>query len=386
VTPNAVARTTFRAQTLAVAAAFLLNGLSFGIWAARIVAIKTQTGLDDASFGFALLGASVGAVATMAVGGWLGTRLGTHVMTPLALAGMAAMLPFMGGAWNYPSLTLSLLIFGMCQGTMDVSMNANAVAVEHASGTRIMSKMHGSWSVGSFVGAFISTRVAAAGIPPFPEFTTEAVGLLVAALILRAAMLPDRHAEPGGLRRPSGPLVLLGVLGLVGLLTEGSASDWSGIYMQRSLGAAEGTAGLAVTAFAGSMAAARFAGDRLNVILGGARLVGGGALLSAFGLGLALFSGQVAVAIVGFGLMGAGLAAVVPTIFRAAGSQPGIPASAGIAAVSTVGYAGGLLGPAIIGSLAQATSLRTALGFVLAMLIVLSVAGSVALRTPRAHR
>jgi MFS family permease len=358
-------RPNVRLHVLAVASAFALNGLSFGIWAARIPAIKTQTGLDDAAFGLALLAASVGAVATMTLGGWLGSRFGTHVVTSLALVGCSLTLPFQGSAWNYPSLALSVLVFGACQGTMDVNMNANGLAVERAGSGPILSKLHGCWSIGSFVGALISSAVASVQIAPFPEFTAEAVFLLVAAAVLAMTMLPDRHAEPGSLRRPSGPLVLLGVLALIGLLTEGSASDWSGIYLHNSLGQSEAVAGLAVTAFAGSMA-----------------LVSGGAALAAVGLGMALLLGEPVVAIAGFGLMGAGLGAVVPTVFRAAGSQPGIPSSVGIAAVSTLGYAGGLMGPALIGTAAQATSLRMALGIVLALLVVLALASRRALQVP----
>jgi hypothetical protein len=375
-------RPNVRLHVLAVASAFALNGLSFGIWAARIPAIKTQTGLDDAAFGLALLAASVGAVATMTLGGWLGSRFGTHVVTSLALVGCSLTLPFQGSAWNYPSLALSVLVFGACQGTMDVNMNANGLAVERAGSGPILSKLHGCWSIGSFVGALISSAVASVQIAPFPEFTAEAVFLLVAAAVLAMTMLPDRHAEPGSLRRPSGPLVLLGVLALIGLLTEGSASDWSGIYLHNSLGQSEAVAGLAVTAFAGSMAAARLAGDRLSVLLGSTALVSGGAALAAVGLGMALLLGEPVVAIAGFGLMGAGLGAVVPTVFRAAGSQPGIPSSVGIAAVSTLGYAGGLMGPALIGTAAQATSLRMALGIVLTLLVVLALASRRALQVP----
>jgi MFS family permease len=365
-------------QVAAVAAAFMLNGLSFGIWAARIPAVKAQTGLDEAGLGFALLGASTGAVLTMTFGGWLGSRFGTHVLTPLALLGCALMVPAMGAAWNFASLGLSLLVFGACQGTMDVCMNANGVAVEHAGAGPIMSRLHASWSIGAFIGALISAQVAAMGVAVLPEFTVEAVFLVLGAAILRFTMLPDRHAEGGGggFRRPTGPLVLLGALALVGLMAEGSASDWSGIYMQRTMNASQGTAGLAVAAFTGCMALARLAGDRLSVILGARRLVGGGAALSALGLGIALAVRIPEVAIAGFGMMGLGLAAVVPTLFRAAGSQPGVPASVGIAAVSTVGYGGGMIGPPAIGTVASTVGIGTALGLVVGLLILLALTSS----------
>lgn len=326
-----LARHGVRVQAAAVATAFMLNGMSFGVWAARIPAVRAQTGLDEAGLGFALLGASIGAVLTMTFGGWLGSRFGTHVMTPLTAIDCGVLMVGEGAAWNFASLALVLLIFGMFQGTMDVSMNANGIAVERAGGIKIMSRLHASWSIGAFVGALLSSQAAALGMPILPEFTVMGAILVVGGIVLSTAMLPDKHAEGAHLRLPTGPIALLGALAMFGLMAEGSASDWSGLYLQRSMGASEGLAGLAVTTFVGSMAVARLLGDRLSVMLGSALLVSGGAAFAALGLGIALAVQIPAVAIVGFGMMGLGLAAVVPTLFRAAGSQPGIPASVGIA-------------------------------------------------------
>jgi hypothetical protein len=262
---------------------------------------------------------------------------------------------------------------------MDVCMNANGLAVERAGAGPIMSRLHATWSIGSFSGALLSAQAATLGIPILPQFTV--VGLVVAgvAVVLFRAMLPDRHTEGGGLHLPTGRLALLGSLALVGLLAEGSATDWSGVYVRRTLAASEGMAALAVAAFSGAMAAARLVGDRLTLLLGEGRLVGGGAALAAVGLGLALAVPLPLAAIAGFGLMGAGLAAVVPTLFRAAGSQPGIPSAVGIAAVTTMGYAGGLVGPPVIGTLAKAASLRVSLLLVLVMLAILALTAQRAL-------
>ncbi len=378
-------RPNLRVHAAAVAGAFMLNGASFGIWAARIPAVKEQTNLDAAGLGFALLGASVGAVLTMTFGGWLSSKFGTHVMTPLTTIGCAVMMVFIGASRDFAGLTIALLIFGISQGTMDVSMNANGIAVEHAGAGPIMSRLHASWSIGAFAGALASTQVAALGIAVFPEFAVAAAGLAIGGVILRFTMLPDKHAEGGGrLRLPTGPLALLGALALFGLMAEGSATDWSGVYLQSTMNASQGVAGLAVTTFTGSMAVARLAGDRLSLRLGSARLVSGGAALAALGLGLALAVQIPAVAIVGFGMMGLGLAAVVPTLFRAAGSQPGIPASVGIAAVSTMGYAGGLIGPPVIGTVAGVATLRGSLLIILVMLVILVIAGGRALARPKA--
>jgi MFS family permease len=376
-------RTELRVQALAVAGAFLLNGVAFGTWAARIPAVKAQTGLDEAGLGFALLGAAAGAVLTMVFGGALGSRFGTHVMTPLTMIACAAMMPVIGAAWDFASLALALLVFGISQGTMDVCMNANGIAVERAGAGPIMSRLHACWSIGAFLGALASAQVAGLGIAVFPQFSVVGAAIALAGVLLLFAMLPDKHAEGGRhLRLPSGPLVLLGLLCLFGLMAEGSAMDWSGVYMQHTLDAPEGLAGLAVTAFAGSMALARLAGDRLAVSLGSRLLVVAGAALAAVGLGLALAVPVIPVAIAGFALMGFGLAAVVPTLFRAAGSQPGVPASVGIAAVSTMGYSGGLIGPPLIGSVAAATSLRTSLAIVLVLLAILALGARRALAPP----
>ena len=376
-------RPQLRVQGAAVATAFLLNGLSFGVWAARIPAVQAQTHLDEAGLGFALLGAAVGAVLTMTVGGALGGKFGTHVMTSITLIGVGLMTPIIGASSDFTSPLLSLFVFGIAQGTMDVSMNANGLAVERAGSGPIMSRLHATWSIGAFVGALVSAQVAAAGIGVLSEFAVAGVVLALGGVGLRFTMLPDKHAEGARLRRPTGRLMLLGALALFGLLAEGSATDWSGVYLRRTLESTEVMAALAVATFTGSMALARLFGDRLTLTLGPSRLVSGGATLAAIGLGLALALATPWIAIAGFGLMGLGLAAVIPTLFRAAGSQPGIPSSAGIAAVSTMGYAGGLAGPPIIGTVAHVVTLRGSLAIILVMLAILAFAGSRALSQPR---
>jgi hypothetical protein len=376
-----------RLRFAAVGAAFLLNGVTFGAWAARIPAIQAQTHLDTAGLGFALFGAAIGAVLTMSIGGWLGGRFGTHVVTPATMLLCGALMPLIAASWDFVSLTSFLCLYGVSQGTMDVCMNANGLAVERAGAGPIMSRLHATWSIGSFSGALLSAQVAALGIPILPQFTIVGAAMAAVGVVLFRAMLPDRHAEGGGrLRLPTGRLALLGALALVGLLAEGSATDWSGVYVRSGLGASEGMAALAVATFSGAMAAARLVGDRLTILLGGGVLVSGGATLAALGLGLALAVPAPLAAIAGFGLMGAGLAAVVPTIFRAAGSQPGIPSSVGIGAVTTMGYAGGLIGPPIIGTVARLASLRVSLLLVMVMLAILALAGRPALAGPYSAR
>ena len=376
-----------RLRSTAVGMAFLLNGITFGTWAARIPAVQAQTHIDDAGLGFALFASAIGAILTMSIGGWLGSRFGTHLVTPATMVICGAMIAVLGTSWNFWSLALFLGLYGIAQGTMDVCMNANGLAVERAGAGPIMSRLHATWSIGSFSGALISAQVAALAIPVLPQFAVIGAVQILAGLLAFRIMLPDRHGgRATGFRLPSGRLALLGALALVGLVAEGSATDWSGIYVRHSLSASEGMAALAVATFSGSMALARLFGDRLTLSLGSANLVRGGATLAAVGLGLALAVPAPLTAVVGFGLMGAGLAAVVPTIFRAAGSQPGIPSSVGISAVTTMGYAGGLLGPPAIGTIAKGASLRLSLGLVLVMLAILALSARRALATPERTR
>jgi fucose permease len=262
---------------------------------------------------------------------------------------------------------------------MDVSMNANGLAVERAGAGPIMSRLHAMWSIGAFAGALVSTQCAAIDVSVLPEFAGLAAVAAVSAAVLWLTLIRDRHMDASPvLRRPTGRLILVGFLCACGLLAETSATDWSSLYLTRDMGVEAGLAGIGVTTFTGAMAMARLAGDRLTLVFGTARLVTAGSGLAAAGLLLVLGPQLLPVAILGFAMIGLGLATVVPSYFRAGGTQPGVPPSVGVSAVSTMGYAGGMIGPPIIGSLGAMFSLRVSLLILLGLMIVL------VLLTPRA--
>ena len=213
--------------------------------------------------------------------------------------------------------------------------------------------------------------------------------VLVAVLVLFGQwarhLLPpeadDQLAERprrGAFARPPRAIIVLGAATFCTMLAEGAAVDWSAVYLSRSFGAAAGVAALAYTAFAFMMMTSRAIGDRLNRRLGPVALARAGGAVATIGLGLALVIGSVPVAIVGFAAMGAGLGVVIPVLFRAAASTPTVSASAGLAAVSTIGWFGFLAGPPAIGFAASAVGLRGALGIVvLATLALVALAGNV---------
>lgn len=374
--------TTIRIQFAAAASIFLVNGIMIGAWVARIPVVANQTHLDEQGLGFAFISGTIGAVLTMGVGGWLGGKLGSHVMAPLATFGCGASLILIAVASDFWSLVVALLCFGTTQGTMDVMMNANGVAVERAGAGPIISRLHAMWSIGAFLGALISTQSAAIGVSVFAEFTGIFVLTALAALAMGRTLIHDNHSGEGpAFQLPSGRLLLVGALCAAGLLAETSATDWSGMYLTRDMGVDAGLAGLGVTTFTGCMAISRLVGDRLTLVVGTARLVAGGSAMAAVGLALVLGPQMLPVAIVGFALIGLGLAGVVPSFFRAGGTQPGIPSSVGIAAVSTMGYAGGMIGPPVIGTLGHEISLRGSLLILLALMIVLVILSPRALAT-----
>jgi hypothetical protein len=289
-------------------------------------------------------------------------------------------LPLLAIAPSFVALSGVLLIFGAVQGSMDVCMNANGLAVEQAGGRPILSRLHAAWSIGSFSGAFLTAAAIQVSVTLLGQFLVVAAGLAVTALVLSRTMLPDRRRGEGpSFRRPPRRVVALGLLAFAGLMAEGSASDWGGIFVKDSLGGTAQEAAIALAAFAAAMATARLFGDHLAARWGAARVVSWGGAFAAVGLGGAIAVGNPIAAIVGLAFMGMGLAAIVPTVFRAGGSQPGISSAVGIAAVSTMGYAGGLAGPPLIGSVAGLTGLRIALGGVAVLLVLLALTGPRAL-------
>jgi Major Facilitator Superfamily len=362
-----------------VAAVFFLNGFAYGSWVPRIAEIQARLGMSEGQLGLVLLMAAVGALFAMPLAGAAAHRHGSRVVTALAMGGFGFGLPGLALAPDPWALGGVLLLFGALFATVDVAMNAQGVAVERRLHRPIMSSLHGMFSLGGMTGAGATALLAAADIGLLPHFV--ALGALVAALGVAACwpLLPAalEGGAPGpGFARPSRALLLPGLVALAGLLSEGAIADWSAVYLSRSLGAGTSSAAAAFAAFSLAMAAGRFSGDRLVLRLGGDLVVRAGGALAAAGLGLTLLVGHPLVAVLGFALVGAGLSCVFPIVLSAAARTPGLPPSASIAAVCTVGYVGFLVGPPAIGGLAELLGLPAALGLVVALCALIAALGS----------
>jgi len=347
---------------------FLVHGMVFASWTAHIPQVKAHLGLSNASLGLALLGAPAGSVSAMLLAAYLLPRLGSRRMVRICLAGYCAAGPFAGLAGSLPALFLALFVWGVFQGTLDVSMNTQAVTVERTEQRYLMPGLHGCWSIGTFAGAGLGTLGVGMGLSLSRQLLLLAVPALAVAGWLTTYMLPDlapaqvrthsrhRWLSPG--------LLTLGAVAFIGMLCEGAAADWSAVYLRGPLHGGAALAGLGFTSFSLAMVLVRLSGNRLLTAMPPQRLLPVLATIATVGLSAGLLLAQPIAALAGFACLGVGVAAVVPCVFTAAGRLPGLNAGTAVAAVSGFGWIGLVCGPPVIGQLATATSLPVALGLV----------------------
>jgi fucose permease len=370
-----------RAATTAV---FAVNGAGIGVWIAQIPFVQERFDLSKSTLGLILLAMSVGVIVALPLMGQAIVRLGSARSTRLGGIALCLVVPLPLLAPEPYLLPLALLALGAASGMMDVSMNAHGVALEEQLGRPIMSSLHAGWSFGGFAGAAAVAAATAAGVDPRIQNAVAGALLLGGLLWLLARLGPgSAGADATGLQWPPRAVLLLAFLCFLIMLTEGAMSDWGGVYLRGDLGADAGLAALAFAAFAGGMTIGRLTGDALNRRFGGTLLLQGGSALSAIALGTVLLAAHPAVALVGLVLIGAGVANGVPLLFSAAG-QGGVEVSGpGIAAVSSMGSIGFLVGPPFIGFLAEATSLPLALTSLCVATGVVALLGARACTRPR---
>jgi MFS family permease len=383
-----------RARRLAVTVVFLLTGVVAGVWAARIPEIKAHLHLSAGILGLALLGPAVGAVLAMAVVGPLLVKVKPRRIVGvmfIPLGSLLCVLSFVRSPWQ---LFATLLGWGAAMGAIDVAMNTEAAALQDLVGRRIMSRFHAAYSLGGLAGAGGGAVAAATGMSVTVNFSIVGSLVLVFGVVASSAFsrTPVRSElastslvlKPGRLpRRPklSWSLVALSTIALGCFLAEGAVNNWSAIYLHSSLKAGAGLAAVAYTAFSCAMAAGRLVGDHLAERFGPVRLVRVSAASATVALAAALAVGQVAAAMVGFVLLGLGMSFVVPLVLTASSQLE--PPGPSLATVTSFGYLGLLIGPPLIGGIADAVGLPEALGVIVAVGAITTVlAGAVAPRRP----
>ncbi|MFN2478462.1 MAG: MFS transporter [Pseudonocardiaceae bacterium] len=344
---------------VSVTGTFFLHGAVFSSWYARLPAIQERLDLTPGQLGIALFGAPAGLLVAQPAIGALAARTGSRPIVaaaPLYLG--AVVLPAL--AVDTVTLLVTLVLVGAASGVLDIAMNAQGLAVERASGGHLFNSLHAAFSFGALAGAGVAA--AAAGVTALPFLMASALVGAVGVAALAPGLLHDRNGIGAPLfAKPSRRLAALGVIAFCALLAEGAVFDWSGIYLVTQMGTTAGIAPLGLAGFSLFMGLGRLAGDAAAARTGSTATARSGALIAALGLGVALAAATPIAAVTGFALMGLGLSVVFPLTLRASTLGSHTASAPSVAAVSTVGYGGLLIGPPVIGVLADATDLRAAL-------------------------
>ncbi|MGB9143182.1 MAG: MFS transporter [Aestuariivirga sp.] len=357
---------------------FLLHGIMVGSWVPHIPLAKERLDVGPAVFGLALLAIAAGAVTAMPLTGAMINRYGSARV--VVVTGALFCLAFTGPVMS-PTLipfVITGYLLGAFIGSMDVAMNAHGIAVERALKRPIMSKLHGGFSVGGMIGAFLGAW-AVKHVSEFSHIALAAAACLVLLLIAVQFLMPraiDKGLSDSHFGWPTKATIGLGFLCFLALMAEGSVLDWSAIYFRTEFSVDAGTAALAYAFFAGGMAASRFTGDWLRQKFGAVRMVVSSALLTALSIAIAVSVPSFLIALVAFTLAGIGIGNIAPVLFAGGGRlEPEAPGR-GIAAVTTLGYAGFLAGPPLIGFAAQLTGLGHAFWLIVLASLIIAVFGN----------
>jgi len=380
----------------AVVAYFILLGTAMATWSSRLPAIKHQLHLSDRALGLALFAVPCGSGLVFPLAGRVADRFCAAALLRVAGPLTAVSLIGPGVARGFGWLIAALFSYGASAGLLDVAMNAAGTRLEWAYGRPIMSSLHASYSLAGLFGAGLGGLFAAADVGPLPTFTTAAVPLTILGIaasrwvITPGADVPGPASAAPAVAHPAVPhaiptdatamhaaaarsapvpsagkvaalIWVFGLLALCGQVGEGSANDWSAVYLHDNLGVSSGFAATGLIAFSIAMAAGRLAGDALAARFGPAPLVRCSGLVAAAGLGGGLLAGNPVCGVAGFALLGAGLAAIFPQLVAAAGRLDPAHAGRSIARIAGAGYTGLLGGPVVIGFAAGGVGLTAAL-------------------------
>ena len=359
---------------------FFLTGFVYATWAARIPAIQEQLGLAAGELALAVLGLEGGAVAGLPAGGALTARLGSQrslrlafAIYPPALLGVA-LAPGLG--W----LALSLAVMAVSNSVIDVAMNAQGVELERRLGRPILGGLHAGHSFGVLAGGLAGTAAAAVGLVVPAHFAVgAALGLLGGLAAARWLVSEPRHPRAALLVRPTRPLLMLGLLGFCAFLTEGAANTWSAVHLASERGASAPVAAAGFTTFALTLALVRLVADRLVARFGRVRFVQASGLVAAAGSAWSLLAPTPVLALVGWAVLGAGLAGLVPTLIGAGPATSTTSGPVAIATVTTIGYLGSFTGPPLIGALAELSTLSLALAVLVPVAALVSLFARTAL-------
>jgi MFS family permease len=360
---------------IAVSALFYSNGLCFSSWASRIPQIKEGLALSDGQLGLILLGMPLGSLLSLLPSGILVERFGSRILIIIAAITHASFLPLIGLSSSIWALSFAVFLFGMAGNFFNITMNTQAVSVEVKYGRTIMASFHGLWSVAGFSGAAIGAFMISLKVIPFYHFiTVSGVALIILSVAFPYLVIDyTKKKSPGFVFvKPDKRLLKIGVIAFCGMLCEGCMFDWSGVYFQNVVGAERGLVAAGFISFMTTMALGRFFSDKITNNIGGRKMFMISGIMISSGLMLSVLFPTLLFAIIGFFIVGAGVASVIPLTFSYAGKSSKLSAGVAIALVATIGTFGFLIGPALIGFISEALNLRASFTLVAVMGLTIS--------------
>ena len=355
---------------------FFIGGFGAASWAPLVPLLRERLAIGDDVLGLLLLCIGIGSLLTMPLSGALSARLGCRrvlVTAGILYASVLLSICLIDSIWIAVPV---ILFFGAIMGCIDVVINVAAVIVEQGIGRRIMSGMHGFWSLGGFVGAGLyGVWVGILGLTPFQSTAIASALILILTALFGRNLIP--HGGGGGslIAIPRGIVVFVGITAFIAFLSEGAVMDWSGVYLTVVRGMDFSHAGVGFSVFSAAMLLMRFLGDRTTQKVGQCPVAVGGALLTFVGILLVMFAPVDALLYLGFFAIGIGSANIVPVFFSLMGKQTVMPIGTAVSAVSTMGYLGILAGPAAIGFVSAHTNLQTAFGMLAALSLLQATVG-----------
>lgn len=371
-----------RAYRIAISAFFFIQGLTFASWASRIPDIKKALGLSDAALGGILFSLPVGQFFALALSGYLVTRYGSRIVLIVNAVLYPATLLLIGLADSSLALIGALLLTGFFGNMFNISVNTQAVGIEALYGRSIIASFHGLWSLAGFTGGLIGTFMIAQNLTPFQHYwVINGITLLLMFTSVQATLPRDAKTDQTKARlfvKPDKVIFILGILAFFCMICEGTMFDWTGVYFDTIVNTPKELTQLGFVAFMSTMAGGRFVADFLITRFGVKPMIRISGIMIFIGISITVAFPYVIPAMIGLLITGFGVSSVVPISYGLAGQSKTMPAGQALAAVSSLGFLGFLIGPPLIGFISESSTLRVAFALIALMgLMVIYLAGKV---------
>lgn len=361
---------------LATRIGFLIAGLGLSVWAPLVPYVRERIPMSDASFGMLLLSIGIGSLCCMPLSAFFTGRFGIRRTTVGSILVLVTALCGVALANQLWLMALVLFCFGGSMGVLDIVLNVQGLMVENRANRNMMSSFHGMFSLGTITGSLLVTLLLMAGLSPVlsPLLAVTCI-LLLCAWSTPGFLVKRTRSDSGGMRWPNSFIILVGLMCFIVYLAEGAILDWSALFLIEYRNMQPSSGGLGYASFALMITIGRFMGDSMTRKLGRVRMIAFGGLLAAGGIALGLVTSHWGLTLLGYGLCGLGCANVSPLLISSLNRQSHMPPHLAVTAATTIGFAGVLAGPAMVGLVAHYSSLAHAFALLAVGLLLVAIAG-----------